>query len=117
ALLPVALLVVGLAGAGVHAALVTALDPVRLALARLAVGLAGPLAALLGDRLAGRHRLADRLGDVLVAGLDAVAVLGAADVLVAGLVARLAGRAADFLVAGRADRLADGVAALLAVLL
>src|SRR5262249_24661256 len=117
AALPLARLGVGLAGAGVIAALVAAPLPHGLALARDAVGLLAALLDLAGHRLAGGDGDLDGLVAVLVAGLDAVAVHRAADVLVARLVAGLADGAADFLDGRLADRLADRVAALPAVLL
>src|SRR5207248_1406146 len=99
-------------GAGVEAALVTGAVPDRLGLAGHAIGLGAALPDLPGNRLAGRHRPAHRPGDVLVAGLHARAVLGAADLLDAGLVAGLADGAADLLVAGLVARLVAGLALL-----
>src|SRR5690606_22023350 len=57
-----------------------------------------------------RDRLADRVADVLVAGLGLGAVLRAADGLVAGVVHRPSDRVAAVAVAGLVDRLADRVA-------
>src|SRR5262249_7075040 len=95
------------------AALLDALD----ALAGHRVLLGHPLVARLADGLVVAHLLPHLPGAVLVAGLVALLVGGAADVLVVGLAHRLAHLVAALAVAGLLDRAADRLALLAAVLL
>src|SRR5262249_40450670 len=105
------------AGAGVAAAAARDRLPADRPLARLGVGLLAALAHPAVHGLAGGHRLADRLGDVLVAGLDTIPVAGDAHFLDAALRHRPAHLVVALPEPGLADRLADGLADLAAVLL
>jgi hypothetical protein len=113
---PVARLADAAAGARIEAALVTGPFPVMVLLARDAVGLADPLAALPLNRLHRGYRLAHGTNAVLVASLDHVLVASLADFLHDRFGHRPAHRAAHFLDALLINRFAHGVAALAAML-